>query len=197
MREEQYFTAWYEAHGALRTYLEPWTDVDMARQLASTAVAVWMQSAADGEQPPSGPYAALYAAAYILLGSLSIRYEVPDDVTAMQAVPLNTTLLPYQLSKLYVDIWKAAQFLAWDRKTIHRVSRGLALIWPVSDSGWAPLGPVELGRLVPPLARRAVETLEHHRCLDCAICTEASLRWENADRATEEWFTERRLARME
>ena len=37
--EEQYQKAWYEAHGELRAYLEPWTDVDMARQLASTAVA--------------------------------------------------------------------------------------------------------------------------------------------------------------
>lgn len=197
IREEQAFTAWYEAHQGLRTYLEAWMNVEQARQLASSATAIWMQQAADGVEPSVGPYANLYACAYAAMGPLSITFELPDDVTAMEAIPINTTLIPYQLSKLFVDIWKASQLLSWDRKTIHRVARGLALIWPVSDSGWAPLGVVDLGKLVPPLVRRAVETLEHHRCLDCAICTEAALRWENADRATEEWFTERRLTRTE
>lgn len=196
-REEQLLKAWFEAHGALRDYLEAWCDVDTARSVASSACAIWMQQAADGVAPAVGPYANLYACAYAVLGPLSIRFVVPDESSALRAVPYNTTLLPYQLSKIYVDIWKAAQLLHWDRKTVHRVSRGLSLVWPVSDTGWAPLGVTELGNLVPPLTRRAVETLNHHRCLDCAICTEAAVRWEAADRSTEEWFTARRLEALE
>lgn len=196
-REDQAAAAWYQAHGAIRTYLETWCDVDMARQIASSACAIWVEQAADGTQPSVGPYANLYACAIGVLGPMSLTVEVPSLEAAQDAVPLNTTLLPYQLSKIHTDVWKAGQLLHWDRKTIHRAARGLSLIWPVSDSGWAPLGVQELSPLVPPLTRRAVETLNHHRCLDCAICTEAAVRWENADAATEQWFTQRRLARKE
>ncbi len=194
-REEQLSAAWWEAHQGLRTYAETWVDVDQARRVASSACALWVQAAADGTEPRVGPYANLYGCAYILMTTLSMAFVMPTEEQAQAAIPLNTTLLPYQLSKIHTDIWKAAQFLHWDRKTVHRVARGMSLVWPVSDSGWAPLGAQQLGPLVPPLVRRAVETLEHHRCLGCKICDEATVRWESADRATEEWFTARRLSR--
>jgi hypothetical protein len=196
-REEQLSAAWYEAHNAIRMYAETWMDVDTSRAVASSACAVWVQAAADGGATHAAPYANLYTCTYILMANHSMQFNRPTEADAVAMIPLNTTLLPYQLSKIYVDIWKAAQLLHWDRKTIHRVARGMSMIWPVSDSGWAPLGVRELGPLVPPLVRRAVETLEHHRCLDCAICTEAAVRWEDADRATEQWFTSRRLAKEE
>lgn len=196
-RDEQLSAAWYEAHSAIRVYVETWMDVDTARAVASSACAVWVQSAADGDAVQPAPYALLYGCAYILMADYSMQFDRPTEADAVQAVPLNTTLLPYQLSKIYVDIWKAAQLLHWDRKTIHRVAMGACRTWPVTAGGWAELGSQPLGKLVPPLVRRAVETLNHHRCLDCAICTEAAVRWENADRATEQWFTARRLQREE
>jgi len=196
-REEKLSAVWYEAHMGLREYLEAWVDVDTARTAASKACAIFVEQAADGMQLKVGPYGQLYAAAYACIGPLSMRFEIPSDEIAQAAVPAHARRLPYDLSKVYTDVWKASQLLHWDRKTIHRVTRGLALTWPVSDSGWAELGVTPLGNLVPPLVRRAVETLDHHRCLDCKICTEAAVRWEYGDNCTEAWLTARRVAKEE
>lgn len=196
-REEQLRAAWYEAHQGLRDYLEPWSDIDTARRLASHACGIWVQMAADGVSLSAGPYASLYACAYQTLTALSLTFEIPTDAIALSAVPVNTTLLPYQLSKIYVDVWKAAQLLHWDRRHIHRLAVGLGTVYPVTPHDWAELGSQPLGNMVPPLARRAVEVLEDHQCLDCQICAAGALRWEDADRATERWFTDQRLEREE
>lgn len=196
-REEQLRAAWYEAHQELRVFLERWTYVEKARAVATVTCALWVRHALDGRQFHTGPYAGLYAAAYET-AKLSIGgMEMPDAEEAQEFIPIDATLLPYQLSKIYVDCWKAGQLLHWDRKTGNRATRSLSLIWPVSAAGWAQLGPDMINPLAVPLARRAVETLNHHQCLDCDICTEAAVRWEGADRATEEWFTTRRLSKEE
>lgn len=196
-REEQLAAAWYEAHQEVRTYLEPALGADQARVSASVACALWFQNAADGGNPATGPYGHLFAAAFYTAQQVAQGLATLDQVAMDKRIGIDRTLLPYQLSKIHTDIWKTAQLLHWDRKTVHRVSIGLSLVWPVSDSGWAPLGTRELSPLVLPLFRRAVETLTHHTCLDCAICTEGAVRWEDADRATEQWFTGRRLAKEE
>jgi len=196
-RVEQLYAAWYEAHGELRTFLEHWTYVDKARAVATASCAGWARHALDGGQFHTGPYSGLYTVAYET-AMLSVGgADIPPFEVAQDKIPMNRSLLPYQLSKIYVDTWKAGQFLHWDRKTANRVTRALSLIWPVSDSGWAPLGVDEINPLAVPLARRAVQVLDEHTCLDCAICSEAVVRWEGADRATEEWFTARRLGKLE
>lgn len=196
-REQQLSAAWYEAHQELRVFLEPWTYIEKARAVATASCALWVRHALDGRQYQSGPYGGLYALAYET-AKLSISGPaLPPAEVAERLIPIDRTLLPYQLSKIHADVWKAGQFLHWDRKTANRVTRALSLIWPSSAETWAPLGPDMINPLAIPLARRAVETLNHHTCLDCAICTEAAVRWEGADRATEEWFTERRLLREE
>lgn len=196
-RERQLRQFWFDAHQALRIYLEKWTSIEVARALASHACAIWMQHAADGLVEKVGPYVGLHKAAYAVLSPLSMTYDVPTWEDAQRAIADSGTLLPYQAAKVYVDVWRAAQLLSWDRKTIHRASKGLSVVFPSGPTGWLPLGQADLGRLVPPLARRAVEVLETHRCLDCQICAESALRWEDADIATEQWFTARRLEREE
>lgn len=195
MREGQLLTAWYEAHQELRTYLETWTYIEQARQMASSAIGHWVQEAADGEQPSTGPYVALYASATAVANLVMYANDSIPLTNAAAAIPINATLLPYQLSKIHTDIWRAGQLLSWDRKTIHRVAMGACRTWPVTAGGWSELGSEPLGKLVPPLVRRAVDVLSNHRCLDCAICAEAAVRWEEADRRTEEWFTGARLRR--
>jgi hypothetical protein len=196
-REEQLQTAWYEAHQELRKYLEPWTYLETARSIASVACALWVRKALDGWVSHTGPYGLLYEGAYETAKLSEAGMNVPDLAVAERTIPTHGTLLPYQLSKIYVDCWKAGQLLHWDRKTANRATRALSMIWPTTASSWAPLPPDKINPLAAPLARRAVETLNHHECLDCAICSEAAVRWESADRATEEWFTGRRLKKEE
>jgi hypothetical protein len=190
-------TAWYEAHQELMTFLCLWTGPIEARSIASAACGWWVERAAEGEQPEPGPYAALYASALAVLNQRgtaegSIRSEV-----AVSHIPINASMLPYQLSKIHTDIWKAAQLLGWNRTTVRRVAKGLVRTRPVMAGGWAEMGSAPLGNLVPPLVRRAVAVLSEHQCVDCRICGEHAVRWENADRRTEEWFTGARLKKEE
>jgi len=196
-RGEQLQTAWWNAHQELREYVEPFVTIDQARHVASLAVGYWVEMAADGHQPATGPYGQLFAAAYGCIKAITAMTD-EDSIEKMEdRVPADNSMLPYQLSKIYVDIWKASQLLSWDRKTIHRLGRGAAVVWPVSDGGWAELGVTPLGKLVPPLVRRAVEVLDLHQCIGCNICAQAALRWEQADSHTEAWATNRRLKREE
>jgi len=140
---------------------------------------------------------ALYATATSVLNvRANAEGSIPLDIAAA-AIPINTSMLPYQLSKIHTDIWKAGQLLSWDKKTIRRVAKGLNRAWPVSPGGWAEIGALPLGNLVPPLVRRAVAVLSEHECFDCAVCGEAAVRWENADRRTEEWFAGARFRKKE
>lgn len=195
--EERLTAAWFEAHQELRVFLEHWTYVDKARAVATASCALWVRHALDGRVAHSGPYGLLYAAAYETAKMTVGGMDVAPPEEAERLIPLDKTLLPYQLSKIYTDCWKAGQLLHWDRKTANRATRALSMLWPTGPTGWCEIGPDKINPLAIPLARRAVETLEHHTCLDCAICTEAAVRWESADRATEEWFTARRLLNEE
>lgn len=196
-REEQARAAWYEAHTVLREFLEPLTGMDKARELASKACGYWLQAAADGMVTPYGPYAQLYAAAIHAVQQECGVLLMATIGTLERAVPVSQTLLPYQLSKIYTDVWKAAQFLAWDRKIIHRAAKGVAQSYPDSPTTWAPLGIDWIGPLVLPLGRCAVEVLSTHECLECEICAQAAVRWEDDDSRTEKWNTNQRLARLE
>ncbi len=174
-----------------------WTGPSEARSIASAACGWWVERAAEGEQPETGPYVALYASAVAALNQKGCwGSSIPLDVAATH-IPVNTSLLPYQLSKIHTDIWKASQLLSWNRTTIRRVAKGLVRTRPVSPGGWAEMGGAPLGNLVPPLVRRAVAVLSEHQCIDCRICDEYAVRWENADRCTEEWFTGARLKKEE
>lgn len=192
-RGEQLQTAWFDAHQELRVFLSKWVTADEALPMASTACGWWIERAADGEQPSTGPYVALYASAVSVVNlQISMHGTIPLDVAAVH-IPVNTSMLPYQLSKIHTDIWRAAQLLSWDRKTIRRVSKGITRVWPVSATSWGNMGLEPLGNLVPPLVRRAVDVLSEHECLGCKVCDETAVRWENADRRTEEWFVGARL----
>jgi len=181
-------TAWWDAHQELRVFLARWVTADQALPMASVACGWWIERAADGEQPSTGPYVALYASAVAVVNlDIGMGGSIPLDIAAIH-IPVSTSLLPYQLSKIHADIWKAGQLLRWDRKTIRRVSKGITRVWPVSPGGWAEMGLEPLGNLVPPLVRRAVAVLDEHECLDCKICEETAVRWENADTRTDEWF---------
>lgn len=196
-RAKQLMQLWYDAHTAIRVFLEDYTDLDEARRLASRACAIWVQAAGDGMVTPSGPYAQLYAAAvYVLHAHLGVLMPV-TDAELEAAVPVSTELLPYQLSKTYTDIWKASSLLVWDRKTVHRVAKGLGCTWPSSATTWSILGAEEISPLVIPLLRRAVVVLSEHECYDCMICGEAAVRWEEDDKRTETWNVNQRLARLE
>ena len=187
---------WYEAHTVLREYLEQYVANDVARTLASRACSVWVQSAADGNRPQRGPYAYLYTCAIVVLQEnlgMGLTIAVCDLEVA---IPVSTELLPYQLAKLFTDVWKAGQLLSWDRKTIHRAAKGLSKRWPDSPSTWCELVGDEMSPLVLPLARRAVAVLSEHQCLDCQICGEAAVRWEEDDQRTEVWNANQRLARQ-
>jgi hypothetical protein len=197
MREEQLRATWFEAHQELRKFLEQWTYVDKARAVATVSCSLWVRHALDGRVTHSGPYGLLYAAAYETARMTVGGMDLPAIDVAEETIPMHATMLPYQLSKIYVDCWKAGQLLRWDSKTMNRATRPLSLIWPTSASSWIELGSDKINPLAIPLARRAVETLNHHRCIDCAVCTEAAVRWEKADEATEQWFTGRRLKREE
>lgn len=195
--EDRLQAAWFEAHQELRVWLEQWMYVEKARMVATVSCALWVRHALDGQVAYLGPYGLLYVAAYET-AKLSVGgADMPEAKVAEQSIPMHATMLPYQLSKIYVDCWKAGQLLHWDRKTGNRVTRALSLIWPTTASSWAPLGQDQVNPLAVPLARRAVETLGHHTCVDCAICTEAAVRWEKADETTEAWFTGRRLQKEE
>ena len=188
---------WYEAHTALREYLEPFSDIEYARSMASKACGYWVQAAADGMVTPYGPYAQLYASAvYVLQHQAGLTVIFPVE-TLESAVPVDNGRLPYSLSRLYNEVWFAAQLLHWDRKTVHRAAKGLSQSWPSSSTTWSPLGVDWLGGLVLPLARRAFDVVVEHKCLDCVVCQDFSVRWENDDKRTEEWKTNQRLARLE
>jgi len=153
---EQLLSAWFDAHQELRVFLARGEVAADTRFLASTACGWWVERAADGEEPSTGPYVALYASAVATMNQrANLGGSIPLEVAASH-IPINTTMLPYQLSKIHTDIWKAAQLLSWDRKTIRRVAKGLVRTWPVSSGGWAEVGAAPLGNLVPPLVRRAV-----------------------------------------
>jgi hypothetical protein len=185
--------AWYEAHQELMMFLCLWTGPVEARVAASAACGWWVERAAEGEQPETGPYVALYASALAVLNQRGTSAGgIPPDVAA-EHIPVNTSMLPYQLSKIHTDVWKAGQLLSWDRKTVRRVAKGLVRTRPVTSEGWVEIGGAPLGNLVPPLVRRAVAVLSEHECIDCSICGEYAVRWENADKHTEEWFTGARL----
>lgn len=196
-RAELLMTAWYEAHQELRTFMRPYCDEEIGRRLASTAFALWTGLAADGYQPKVGPYGQLFASCYAAAKPVLGTMLLDDDVAIEARVPLDSSMLPYQLSKIYVDIWRAAQLLSWDRKTRNRAARGFGLVYPVLQGGWAQLGSQPVGKLWPPLLRRALDVLEQHQCLDCTICGQGALRWETADANTEAWSTDRRLRREE
>lgn len=196
-REEQLRAAWYEAHQELRTFLDPLTWIEKSRATATAAISLWVRRAVDGYTAPVGPYGLLYGEAFALANTLPGFSDVPDVAALYAQIPLNRSLLPYQLSKIYTDIWRAGQLLHWDRKTANRATRALSLVWPTSPRDWSLLGPDEVNPLAIPLARRAVDVLGEHTCVDCTICTEAALRWEDADRVTEAWLTNVRLKREE
>lgn len=192
-RTEQLQAAWFEAHQELREFLSQWTYEEQARQIASTACSYWVQRAADGEQPETGPYVALYASAVAVLNQTSFAAAtIPLDLAAA-AIPTDRTLLPYQLSKIHTDVWMAGQLLSWDRKTIHRLARSLVHVYPAFGGRPVEMVAAFSNKLALPLLRRAVEVLDEHKCLDCKICGESAVRWEDADRRTEEWFTGARL----
>lgn len=192
-RGEQLQTAWFDAHQELRVFLSKWFTADEALPMASTACGWWIERAADGEQPSTGPYVALYASAVAVANvQISMFGALKMDIAASH-IPVNTSMLPYQLSKIHTDIWRAAQLLSWDRKTIRRVSKGITRVWPISATSWREMGLEPLGNLVPPLVRRAVDVLSEHECLGCKICDETAVRWEDADRRTEVWFVGARL----
>jgi len=189
--------AWYAAHDAVRAYLQPFASVPLGRSLASQACGLWVRKAADGETMSSCPYAGLFeAAAHALIHLPSMPCDV-DEHVLIHAIPLDNSMLPYQMSKIYVDVWKAGQLLGWEKKLINRASNYVTASWPVNPTCYATFDPNGIGPLAEPLARRAVETLDQHQCLDCTICTDASERWEDSDKATEQWFTAQRLQRKE
>lgn len=196
-RQQLAAAAWYEAHWELREYLENYVSIELARNVASKACGLWVRKAADGEVLTFGPYAGLYEAAQYCLGHDTGMAYVEHSEDPYSDVKPSTTLLPYQLAKLYTDIWSAAQLLSWDRKTVNRASKGISEVWPSNATSCMSIDPDGPGPLALALGRRAVDVLSEHRCLDCAICTEAATRWEADDRRTEEWFTARRLSRSE
>lgn len=192
-RAHQLGAAWFEAHQELRAFLETWLDIEVARTMASRALGIWVQQALDGVEPPLGPYANLFVAAHYCLTAKIDGRPGPSREEAWLQAPMDRTLLPYQVAKIHTDLWKAGQLLAWDMRTIHRVSRGLSLVWPSSATHWTTLDPGVETKLVGSLLRCAVESLSEHRCVDCLVCAEHALRWEKADERTEQWFTARRL----
>lgn len=196
-RVEQAKTAWYEAHQEITTFLLNWVGPSTAKVLASGSCGLWIRRAMDGFDTTTGPYGLLYAIAYELVKLSPNGMFVPNEYKAQDFIPLDTRLLPYQLSKLYVDSWKAARLLGWDRQTINRVTRALSAAWPTSQWEWAELEPEMISRLAPGLASCAFDVLSVHECLDCDICSEASARWEQGDIVTERWFTGRRLTMKE
>ena len=195
--EQQLRAAWFEAHDEVRAYLQPFASIELGRKLASQACGYWVRKAADGAVPSSCAYASLFeAAAYLLVHHPAMPCTVSEQ-KLHDNIPYASTLLPYQMSKLYVDVWKAGQLLGWERKLINRASKYVSEVWPSSATCHTAFDLQGLGPLAEPLARRAVAVLSEHQCLECEICDQASQRWEDEDKRTEEWFTAQRLSRLE
>ncbi len=196
-REEQARAVWYEAHDALREWVQPYVSVLLGRRFASEACGLWVRNAADGKVPTTCAYALVYDAMRHVLSEQPAMAELPLPAALQPPLHSSTALLPYQLSKIYWDIWKAAQLLHWDQKIRNRASKGISETWPFSPDGLTSVDIVGLSPLAAPLGRRAVAVLDEHECVDCAICNEAAVKWEDEDKRTELWFTAQRLSRKE
>lgn len=195
--EQQARAAWYEAHDGLREFVQPFFSLDVGRRLASEACGLWVRNALDGKVPDTCAYALTFDA----VSHLVIQQPGPTSLVSPGALsmryPLSQSLLPYQLAKLYWDIWKAGQLLKWDQKIRNRASKGVSEAWPSGPVYWTSLDPLGIGPLAGPLGRRAVEVLAEHECTDNSLCNEAAEKWEAEDKRTETWFTARRLERLE
>lgn len=194
---EQAKAVWFDAHQDVCHWLEPFLEFELARRVASRAAAKWVRCALDGEQGRHGPYEGLFLLAFGSIAGRSGSVDLPSWDELHEAIPYDTKLLPYQLCKLYTDIWQAGQLLKWDHKTSNRVSRALAEVYPVTQWQWEHLDPEQSHQAAHALASCAFDVLSTHVCEDCPICLEHATRWENADACTEAWFTGRRLARKE
>lgn len=191
--EQQARAAWYEAHDALRAWVQPYMSLELGRSLASKACGFWVRKALDGDVPTTCAYALLFEAmqhvaaqngSLAKLGVPEVLDDLPDG---------SRTLLPYQMSKLYWDIWNAGQLLKWDRNIRNRASKGVSASWPSGPVYWSSLDSSGIGALAESLGRRAVVVLSEHECTDCSLCNEAAEKWEAEDQRTEIWFTARRL----
>lgn len=196
-RVEQAKAAWFEAHQDVRFWLEPFLEIELANRVASRACAHWVRVALDGDQTTNGPYQDLFKLAFGAISGRPGSVDLPSWSELEQGIPYDTKLLPYQLSKLYSDFWKAGQLLKWDNKTSNRASRALVGIYPINEWQWESFHPLDTYRAAEALARCAFDVLSTHTCEDCTTCIEHAERWENADACTEAWFTGRRLARKE
>lgn len=195
--EQQARAAWYEAHDGLREWVQPFLSIALGRRFASKSCGYWVRQALDGHTPQTCAYDLLFQAMRHVvglepgmpeLGIPELLHDTPDSTR---------TLLPYQMSKLYWDIWKAGQLLKWDQKIRNRASKGVSEAWPSGPVYWTSLDPLGIGPLAGPLGRRAVEVLAEHECTDNSLCNEAAEKWEAEDKRTETWFTARRLEGLE
>lgn len=195
--EQQARAAWYEAHDALRAWVQPHMSLEIGRSMASKACGLWVRSALDGQVPFTCAYALLFEAmqnvvaqegSLVKLGVPEVLDELPDG---------SRTLLPYQMSKLYWDICKAGRLLKWDKQICNRASKAVSGSWPSGPVHWASLDPDGIGVLAKSLGRRAVVVLSEHHCLACEVCVEMAGYWDDEDQRTERWFTVRRLEKAE
>lgn len=195
--EELARSIWYEVHDGLREWVQPYVSVLLGRRLASEACGLWVRNAADGKVPTTCAYALAYEAMRHVLAEQPGMIEggLPAGLEPPMQSP--TSLLPYQMSKLYWDVWKASELLHWDQKIRNRASKGVSSAWPWGPHQCAGVDVEGLSPLAGPLGRRAVAVLVEHECLDCAICTEAAVKWEDEDKRTEQYFTARRQQREE
>ena len=196
-REALALATWFDTHEELRGFLQPLVSIGMGRRMASDACGLWVRNAGDGKVPTTCAYALAFDAVSHVLISEPGPTELVSAAALSLLYPLPHSELPWTLAKLYWDIWKAGQLLSWDKKTVNRASKGISDHWPWGPSQYAALDPNVSSHLAKPLGRRAVEVLDEHECLDCAICTEWAEKWEAEHARTEAWITARRQQRKE
>jgi hypothetical protein len=192
---ELYGAHWYNAHQRLQAYLTDLGFKDQARDWASQACGLWLRSAFDGVDMPSGPYANLYACAVMTANLKGGALAVPSLAECEDKVPLDAGAEPYVYSRLYAEAYKLAELSNWSRSMRNLVSKSFGRMYPVNRWNWKIIEGEVITEAASLATRRAFALLHDHECFVCLVCASSSCLWDAQDTATEVWLTTQRLAR--
>ncbi len=192
---ELYGAHWYNAHQRIQAYLADLGFKDQARDWASQACGIWLRTAFDKVDLPSGPYANLYACAVMTANLKAGALAMPSLAECEDKVPLDAGAEPYVYSRLYAEASKLAEHGKWPRSTRNLVSKSFGRMYPVNSRQWKVIEGEVIVEAASLAIRRAFAFIYDHDCFDCLVCAAGAHLWDAQDAATEVWLTTQRLAR--
>lgn len=186
---------WYKAYWMLHAYLNKWLPGEVCGTSAGKACGLWFRAAVDGVETTDGAYRALFRAAEEVLFQIDPAHLLGTSEDVVSRIPLYDLRMACDLSRLYAALWQAGQLNFWDRATVNRLSKRLALMHPLTEETWGSMSPAAIDDPEARLSRRAFAVMHDHECVDNPICSRSAVIWEQEEQRSSQWIMDERLAR--